>query len=98
MPQSTHTTPDTTSESYCPHCATAIACKPWPVEPLYTIKDLVVLIPCASEAAVRHALSTHKHHLTPAVYCWDGSHRRRRLVPASDVRRLRDLIVRRSIR
>ena len=76
---------------YCPTCLHEL---PFllPVEPVYDLKLVAQLVPTTYQALRRH-LSTHKAHYPPR-YRYDSQRRRHRMLSASEVRMLREHILR----
>jgi hypothetical protein len=77
---------------YCPNCCNSID-TPLPVEPVYTVKMAAMLIPCVSDANLRSMLYLNKHNLSEPQYRIDNHGRRHRMIPASDIRYLRNKTV-----
>jgi hypothetical protein len=76
----------------CPHC-TREAALVLPVEPLFTLDAAQWLIPMLSRGQLYTALWRHRGKLSAPVYQRDETGRRYRLVSASDIRRLRELVL-----
>jgi hypothetical protein len=76
--------------SFCPHCLKSIEV-PLPVEPLYSWESVTMLVP-ALRNTIERAISAKRVVLDPPSYT--GPLRaRRRLFTASDIRKLRELLV-----
>ena len=58
-----------------------------PVEPLYTFKEALALIPCSESWLRQHACDEDK--VAEPVHMLDRNHRRRRLFTAKDIRNFR---------
>jgi hypothetical protein len=65
---------------------------PLPIEPLYEIALAAVLIPC-TRLSLQGYLARYREQLGPARYRYDAEARRHRMLTASEVRWLRDKII-----
>jgi hypothetical protein len=70
---------------------------PLPVEPLYELAVAAVLIPCSLNT-LKFKLQKHKDVFEPPYYRLDSEHRRHRMLSASQVRWLRETMIRRATR
>jgi hypothetical protein len=70
---------------------------PLPVEPLYELAVAAVLIPCSLNT-LKFKLQQHKDIFEPPYYRLDSEHRRHRMITASQVRWLREKMIRRATR
>jgi hypothetical protein len=70
---------------------------PLPVEPLYELAVAAVLIPCSFNT-LKFKLQKHKDIFEPPYYRLDSQHRRHRMLTATQVRWLRDTMIRRKTR
>jgi hypothetical protein len=76
---------------WCPSCGTELR-RPLPIEPMYSIKEAAAML-LKTPTALRWVLWRSRHEFR-ARYMLDGSHRKHRILTASEVRRLRDIIIR----
>jgi len=76
---------------FCPRCSTEML--PLPVEPLYTMREAALIVPCAP-GGIQQLLSRHKDKLQPAIYRRHPTlpHQRIRFLYASDIATLRSIL------
>lgn len=77
---------------FCPHCTKQIDI-PLPVEPVYGFDTVKLLVPANTDTSLRSMIQYHKDSLSPPVYRRDGKGKFHRMYTASDVRFLRDRII-----
>lgn len=92
-----HLATDTATHFYCPECTQPLRQKPWPVEPLYNMSEVALLVPMPSAAAVRAFLCDNSA-LFPPRYRFDYQRRKHRMLTATEVRMIRDMVIRRNLR
>lgn len=77
---------------FCSHCGAAITGM-LPVEPVFSLTTVADLLP-VSVSRLRQLLHDHRERLTEPVYkAGTGNSRKFRMLPASDVRLLRSILL-----
>jgi hypothetical protein len=79
---------------YCPHCGREVLIA-YPIEPLWSL-DVAALLMTSKKDRLVKFIGSHKSELGPPLYrtlpAGAGGNHRFRYMPASDVRKLRDLM------